>query len=190
MNDITVYVNDPMLCAIICVELERIGRSVGCHGEECILLIIDADGAKPDDSENIPHTLILGISREAERHTGEFDAILKRPVLLSELRSAVIELLERKEKLTDTEKDEIILLTDKKTVLLNGKKIYLTPNEYKLLELLASKRGGAVSREEINSLLCGDGNTSDVYICMLRKKLTLNRRCPIVTIRGKGYSLI
>ena len=116
----------------------------------------------------------------------------QRPVSLKELRDTVNALLERKSVSVfknEEEKDEIILLTDRKSVLFNGNKICLTPNEFLLLERLLERQGCPVSREEINTLLCADGNTSDVYICMLRKKLTHNRRSPVITIRGKGYMI-
>lgn len=188
MKDISVYSDDTIFLSLLTSELRRIGKNVGGIGDDCILLILDADCENSCAKAETPHTFTLGVTRELSRHESEFDALIRRPVSMSELREKVSEILERREHSDfPSDEDEIILLTDRKTVLFNGKKILLTPNEFSLLEQLIANRGNVVSRSTINALLGGDGNTSDVYICMLRKKLTVNRRSPIVTLRGKGY---
>ena len=188
MKDVTIYTDDRIFGRLIESEIKKLGRSTSCHEENCILLIIDAESRNVKRAiEEIPHSFTLGISREIKA-AFDFDACLKRPVSLKELRDTVKDILERKtvKSIKSTsEDDEIILLTDRKSVLFNGNRIALTPNEFILLEHLILNRGNAVSREKINELLCGDGNTADVYICMLRKKLTFNRRSPIVTLRKK-----
>ena len=192
MKDVTVYSEDSIFSCLLLSEIKKLGKSVNSQNESCILLVVDIDCAGSDSAiSEIAHTFTLGISREISQK-GELDALLKRPVSLKELRDTVNALLERKSVSVfknEEEKDEIILLTDRKSVLFNGNKIGLTPNEFLLLERLLERQGCPVSREEINTLLCADGNTSDVYICMLRKKLTHNRRSPVITIRGKGYMI-
>ena len=71
-----------------------------------------------------------------------------------------------------------------------GKPVPLTPAETALLERLYARRGEAVSREELATLLGGGGNSVEVYICKLRAKIEkpLGRRM-ILTVRGKGYRL-
>ena len=193
MKDVTIYTDDRIFGGLIETEIKKLGKSTSLHGENCILLIVDADMCNAESViSEIPHSFTVGISRE-NTDTCTFDACLKRPVSLKELRDTVKDLLERKNVNTSksaSENDEIILLTDRKSVLFNGNRISLTPNEFILLEHLILNRGNAVSREKINELLDGDGNTADVYICMLRKKLTFNRRSPIVTLRKKGYTII
>ena len=115
-------------------------------------------------------------------------AILKRPVSFSELRETVNHFLnERLSRTAPEETDELLLLPDQKVLICNGHQVSLTPNEYSLLSLLLENRGNAVSREQIKERIGGDGNSPEVYICMLRKKLTFDRKCLIVTLRGQGY---
>lgn len=193
MKDVTIYTEDRIFGGLIESEIKKLGKSVTQQGESCILLIVDADSPNSNKAlSDILHTFTVGISYQPEALSG-FDSYLRRPLSLKELRETVNALFERKvsapsEK--EAESDEIILLSDRKSVLLNGNKIGLTPNEFILLEHLITHRGNAVSREKIKELLGGDGNTPDVYICMLRKKLTVNRRSPIVTLRGKGYKIV
>ena len=196
MKDINICTEDSLFHFLLKAELERIGKTVAVSPDEsCILLIVDADAEDAKEKLSIPHTFTLGISRDFENldvKDVRYDAILKRPVSMKELRTSVCELLKGElDKKSDKneDRDEIILLADRKTLLLNGDKISLTPNEFSLLEYLMKNRGQAVPRNTINELLDADGNTSDVYICMLRKKLTTKCRCPIVTVRGKGYMI-
>ena len=76
------------------------------------------------------------------------------------------------------------------TFTLEGKTVALTPAEQTILEYLCARRGEAVPRAELATLLEGGGNSVDVYICKLRAKIEkpLGRRM-IVTVRGVGYRL-
>lgn len=82
----------------------------------------------------------------------------------------------------------------KHEVILNGRKIDLTFTEFKILELLASKKGWVFSREKmLHQIWAGQGKevmdrTIDVHIRHLREKLGPNGRC-IKNIRGVGYKL-
>lgn len=75
-------------------------------------------------------------------------------------------------------------------VTLGGKPLALTPAEQTILEYLYARRGEAVPRAELASLLEGGGNSVEVYICKLRAKIEkpLGRRM-IHTVRGVGYRL-
>ena len=75
-------------------------------------------------------------------------------------------------------------------VTLGGKPLALTPAEQTILEYLHARKGEAVPRAELSTLLEGGGNSVDVYICKLRAKIEkpLGRRM-IVTVRGVGYRL-
>lgn len=78
------------------------------------------------------------------------------------------------------------------TVRYNGKNIFLSANEAKLLELLCRNSPNPVGRDMINKIFdAEDGNIADVYICMLRKKLEnpFSNRL-IFTVRNKGYKII
>ena len=87
------------------------------------------------------------------------------------------------------------LLIDKRAfrVFADGSPLDLTPYQYDLLALLASRPGEAVSRDEIVQLLMGGSDTRvvDVHVSRIRKKLTdLNvHDVTLRTVRGRGYSL-
>jgi two-component system phosphate regulon response regulator PhoB/two-component system alkaline phosphatase synthesis response regulator PhoP len=78
-------------------------------------------------------------------------------------------------------------------VMLSGSRIELTSTEFKILELLSSKKGWVFSREKILDHLWGDekavvDRTVDVHIRHLREKLGDAARF-IKNIRGVGYKL-
>lgn len=73
--------------------------------------------------------------------------------------------------------------------------VRLTKRESGILHNLSQKRGELVSRKEL--LLDGwgkadfyTGRCMDVYICKLRKILSLDPSVTIHSVRGSGYKLI
>ncbi len=82
---------------------------------------------------------------------------------------------------------------DKYEVEADGKKIDLTPAEFKILQLLASKKGRIQSRDQILSFLWGEekfviDRTVDVHIRHLREKLGKFSGI-IKNVRGVGYKI-
>ena len=82
-------------------------------------------------------------------------------------------------------------------VVVDGRTVYLTPSQFKLLALLAEIPGRVVSRREImqhlwNSRHVGDEHACDVHISNLRHKIERDPSEPrrIVTVRGAGYKLV
>ena len=84
-----------------------------------------------------------------------------------------------------------------KVYLLDGNKaekdLTLTPNEYKILSLLASHQGEALSRTKIVDTVWGEGFTLtdkavNSHISNLRKKI-ISQKCQIVSTDNKGYML-
>ena len=78
-------------------------------------------------------------------------------------------------------------------VEIDGKKIDLTPTEFRILHLLASKKGRVQSRDQILSFLWGEekyviDRTIDVHIRHLREKLG-NAGAVIKNVRGLGYKI-
>jgi two-component system phosphate regulon response regulator PhoB/two-component system alkaline phosphatase synthesis response regulator PhoP len=78
-------------------------------------------------------------------------------------------------------------------VTLGGSRIELTSTEFKILELLSSKKGWVFSRDKILNHLWGDekaviDRTVDVHIRHLREKLGDAAQF-IKNIRGVGYKL-
>ncbi len=78
-----------------------------------------------------------------------------------------------------------------KAVTIAGKAISVTAREWAVLERLLSRRGGIVTKSEIEDSLYPfgaeiDGNAVEVYVSRLRKKLGASI---ITTVRGLGYRI-
>jgi DNA-binding response OmpR family regulator len=85
--------------------------------------------------------------------------------------------------------------TEKYNVTFNGSSIKLTPNEFKLLQLLASRSGQILTREQLLDDLHGTTSSVDrsvdSHIKNLRKKLeTASGESMIETVYGIGYRFI
>ncbi len=90
--------------------------------------------------------------------------------------------------------DLISIDLHKHEVSLEGRYVKLTVAEFKILELLSSKRGWVFSREQILDHLWGNekavvDRTIDVHIRHLRAKLGEKAASLIVNVRGVGYKL-
>lgn len=186
MTDITLSIKDPTFEALIKLELLRCGKRVGCNGEKSAILITDGSYEKL----NCDHIILISSSE----HPMNADIVLRRPVDLSELRNSVEKLLNLNGKTVHIARFKselsIRLLKSEHSALVGDNKISLTDNEFILLSSLIENRGTPISRDDINKLLNSGGNTPEVYICSLRKKLTLDDgRNPIITVRGKGYAI-
>ncbi len=82
-------------------------------------------------------------------------------------------------------------------VLAEGRRVPVTPSEFRLVELLAREPERAYSRREIlrhlwESEWVGDERACDAHIVNLRRKLERDPSRPerIVTVRGVGYKLV
>jgi DNA-binding response OmpR family regulator len=75
----------------------------------------------------------------------------------------------------------------------DGVALDLTPYQFQLIALLASKSGEVISRQEVVQILMGtsDIRVVDVQVSRIRKKLTGMNVNDVVlrTVRGRGYSL-
>ncbi len=85
--------------------------------------------------------------------------------------------------------------SEKHAVTYSGKLIQLTPNEFKLLQLLASRPGQTLTREQLLDDLHGSASSFDrsidSHIKNLRKKLeTASGQSMIETVYGIGYRFI
>jgi DNA-binding response OmpR family regulator len=89
----------------------------------------------------------------------------------------------------------LVLDTEKIQVTLHGKRVPLTPHEYKLLEALMSARGKVLSRQKLLEYLYPNDEAIvidrvvDVHIGKLRQKIHEDPASPrfILTVRGIGY---
>jgi two-component system, cell cycle response regulator CtrA len=85
---------------------------------------------------------------------------------------------------------------DTKKVDVNGSPVYLTNKEYKMLELLALRKGMTITKETFLNHLYGgmdepESKIIDVFMCKLRKKLAnaSDGKEFIETVWGRGYVL-
>ncbi len=85
---------------------------------------------------------------------------------------------------------------DAKTVEVDGSRVHLTGKEYQMLELLSLRKGTTLTKEMFLNHLYGGMDEPghkiiDVFICKLRKKLTVacDGEHYIETVWGRGYVL-
>lgn len=78
----------------------------------------------------------------------------------------------------------------------SGKRVSLSPAEFRLLEYLVERRGAVVTREELLENVWSlnaetMSRTVDVHIAGLRKKIEDDSRYPrfLLTVKGAGYKL-
>ena len=88
----------------------------------------------------------------------------------------------------------ILMDLEKREVEVGGNIIDLTTTEFKILQLLSTKKGWVLSREQILQHLWGANKavfdrTVDVHIKHLREKLGEAGEC-IKNVRGVGYKLV
>ena len=83
---------------------------------------------------------------------------------------------------------------DTKTVEVGGSRVHLTGKEYQMVELLAIRKGATLTKEMFLNHLYGgmdepEMKIIDVFICKLRKKLSLacDGENYIETVWGRGY---
>ncbi len=81
-------------------------------------------------------------------------------------------------------------------LLCAGKRVELSPLEFRLLEYLIERRGAVVTRQELQEKvwnLNGEAmsRTVDVHIAALRRKIEEDSRYPrfLLTVKGAGYKL-
>ena len=89
--------------------------------------------------------------------------------------------------------DDITIDRQRFEVMVEGKRVELTTTEFKILELLASKKGIVFSRDTILNTLWGEDKivvdrTIDVHVRHLREKLKGAGKL-IKNVRGMGYKL-
>ncbi|MFC4077846.1 response regulator transcription factor [Salinithrix halophila] len=140
-----------------------------------------------DDEVNIVRGLDLGA-----------DDYITKPFRVKELVSRIKATIRRNRMVNQNKKmhfrDLVIDFANHK-VLKNGKDVFLTPIEYKLLVTLAKNRQQVLTRHQILDKIWDssgefiDNNTLSVHIRRLRGKIEDDPTNPvyILTIRGVGY---
>jgi DNA-binding response OmpR family regulator len=122
------------------------------------------------------------------------DDYIQKPFSLEELKARIEAVLRRYR--PQLGKVGLAIDETRKTVELGGQSVLLSPKEYALLKLLASKPGEVFSPQEILSHLWPKNAYASVqdvqkYVYLLRRKIEEAPSDPqiVLTVRGFGYRL-
>ncbi|HEY8891343.1 MAG TPA: response regulator transcription factor [Clostridium sp.] len=167
------------------------------------IMLPDIDGFQllkeiKEKDKDVPVIFISARDQDIDRIIGlemGSDDYLAKPFMPRELVIRVQKLLKRVYN-SDKDKDVIIIEgytvdMSKRLVTFNSIEISMTSGEFDLLILLLSKKGGAVTREQIIGDLWGDNyfgsdRVVDDLVRRLRKKMP---ELKVETIYGHGYRL-
>jgi DNA-binding response OmpR family regulator len=171
------------------------------------LMLPDTDGfevckylKKRDAFAAIPIIMLTARAEETEKVLGlelGADDYVTKPFSPRELVARVKVVLRRKggspETTTIAIGETLRLDPEKYEVEVEGARVELTSTEFRILQILAKKKGWVFSREKILQHLWGDDKmvldrTVDVHIKHLREKLGSAARF-IKNVRGVGYKL-
>ena len=171
------------------------------------LMLPDADGLeickylrRKDEFASVPIIMLSAKGEETDKVLGlelGADDYVTKPFSPKELVARVKAVLRRQSKEELPSKisigNQILIFPDKHEAFIDGNKIDLTSTEFKILTLLASKKGWVFTRDQILDHLWGQekavlDRTVDVHIKHLREKLGKAAGL-IKNIRGVGYKL-
>jgi DNA-binding response OmpR family regulator len=166
----------------------------GMDGREvCKILRRDSD---------VPIIMLTALSEEVDQVTGleiGADDYITKPFSPRALVARVRALLRRSK--GGTKAPSVIRVggleidSEKHSVMFDGNPIKLTPNEFKLLELLAARPGQTLTREQLLDDLHGSAlsfdRSIDSHIKNLRKKLEAAAGQSLIeTVYGIGYRFV
>jgi len=170
------------------------------------LMLPDADGIEicrylksKEDFKFIPIIMLTARASETDKVLGlelGADDYVTKPFSPRELVARVKAVLRRKaqDSSENIKIDDILLINlNKFQVFVENKEIDLTPTEFRILKILASKKGWVFTRDQILNHLWGEekavlDRTIDVHIKNLREKLGKAKKF-IKNVRGVGYKI-
>ena len=172
------------------------------------LMLPDIDGLeickhlrRKEEWASIPVIMVTAKGEEADKILGlelGADDYVTKPFSAKELVARVKSVFRRTRGPVEAKRLEVdkrlIIDLDKHETLVKGHKVDLTSTEFRILRLLASRKGWVFTREQILDYLWGHekivvDRTIDVHIRNLREKLGPEAAELIKNIRGVGYKL-
>jgi two-component system, OmpR family, response regulator len=134
-----------------------------------------------------------GVRERVEGLEAGADDYLAKPFALSELLARVKALGRRGPTLRTAAitVGNVVVDLESRRVLLRGRPVPLTAKELAIVEVLATRRGGVVARDELIEAVWGEVTDSaraslEVLVARVRRKLG-GADAPIRTVRGMGY---
>jgi DNA-binding response OmpR family regulator len=220
---VAVVDDEPDIVELVSLNLQRAGYEVLGFGDakaffksmekrlpDIVLLDLmlpDMDGLEICKSlrhearwSSIPVIMLTARSTETDKVLGlelGADDYVTKPFSPRELVARVKAVLRRKSGEADTQQLKIgsllVIDSDRYEVRVQGKKIELTPTEFRILRFLVSNRGRVFARDQILDHLWGHekaviDRTVDVHVRNLREKLG-KAASLIKNVRGVGYKI-
>lgn len=161
----------------------EVSRRLRKEGNTTPILMLTARDAVPD--------IVKGLDAGT-------DDFLTKPFSFAELLARIRALGRRAKASTHLKRLEVgdLALDPIAHRVFRGKQeVHLTPTEYRLLEFLMRRQGGAASRRAIVEAVWGldaevEENTLDAFIRLLRSKVDGGNKSRLIhTVRGFGYRL-
>ncbi len=171
------------------------------------LMLPDMDGFEvckylksKDEFKSIPIIMLTARTTEADKVLGlelGADDYVTKPFSPRELVARVKAVLRRKAPHDTCKKikigDILVIDLNKYEVFVENKKVDLTPTEFRILKILAERKGWVFTRDQILDKLWGIDKvvldrTVDVHIKNLREKLGKAKKF-IKSVRGIGYKI-
>src|SRR5450755_493263 len=148
-----------------------------------------------------PILILSGLAGIEDRVTGlgvGADDYMTKPFHKDELVARIHAIVRRSKGHAQSviETGDLRVNLDAKSAEIGGQRVHLTTKEYQMLELLALRKGSTLTKEMFLNHLYGgmdepEVKIIDVFICKLRKKLSLacGGENYIETVWGRGYVL-
>ena len=153
------------------------------------------------DMRNIPLIMLTARGEEADRIRGldsGADDYIAKPFSVAELIARIRAVLRRLRPALEAEQLEcadLVMNLHSHRVARGGRRLHLSPTEYRLLRHFLEHPGRVFSREELLDAVWGreiyvEARTVDVHIRRLRKVLNQDEQPDLIrTVRAAGYAL-
>ncbi|MGB2600127.1 MAG: response regulator transcription factor [Candidatus Omnitrophota bacterium] len=155
---------------------------------------------KDDEYASIPVIMLTARDQVIDKVVGfelGADDYVVKPFVSEELIARIKAAMRKREEAVTSKKvnigDAILIDADKHKVSVDDKEVELTSAEFKILYLLASRKGHVFTRQAILDYLWGDekivvDRTIDVHVRHLREKLGKSSKF-IKSVRNVGYKV-